>query len=538
MKVDLHPLQARLPGQCQGLLGELLGAGRGWPLIHLDAEQVSVDAAGVVPDRVAVGELLQPLGQVPDGAAHDPRLARPVPQDLHRVARITVAEAEGRLGVGRHGPGQLGPAQAEAGLHLRRPGVALAAQEDQLAQSPLSRGRGVLAQVLKAARQHMSRHLLGPGEARLHLLVHGVNAAAADGVVGVVLEQLGPGHTQQVILVWHARLPGEQRGGLHVAGEQVLQLEVALLEVQARREGSRQQGRVAGPAQLATVLRQPPGEARFQGGEVAVVRGEEPGAFLSVQRGHRNGELRLGPGMIRTRGQQDLGRLAPPGQVPTHPAQLSGRLLRIPGEPRAQAIPQRVLVGQHPLAAGRPPPEQLRFSRRIVAGPPGKDGGVDPLPGEDPRQVGHMAERVRHIAALHGAAHAPGQLPAALQVAGQRLSAHQELVGLHIPGPGDQPARGHELAHAGLTLRAHLQVVIQQDALAVQGEAVLRVPVKQAQHIIQRLHQPGAEALKGQVPLAVPVGGWDHMETVRHLRSARRARAPPWARRSWRNRSR
>jgi len=67
-----------------------------------------------------------------------------------------------------------------------------------LAQRPIDRGR----QLAGCLDRQAAGNLLRLVEAVEHILVHPVDAATADGIVRVVLDQPAPGHIQETPRVW------------------------------------------------------------------------------------------------------------------------------------------------------------------------------------------------------------------------------------------------------------------------------------------------------------------------------------------------
>ncbi len=86
-----------------------------------------------------------------------------------------------------------------------------------------------------------------------------------------------------------------------------------------------------------------------------------------------------------------------------------------------------------------------------------------------------MSKDVANKACVRGlTAHPSRYLTPQAQVADQRLARHQELVGQHIPRPNDQLTAGHQLAHGIGAFGAHLEIVIEDDGLAIAGEWALQ----------------------------------------------------------------
>ena len=91
------------------------------------------------------------------------------------------------------------------------------------------------------------------------------------------------------------------------------------------------------------------------------------------------------------------------------------------------------------------------------------------------------------------------------QIAHRRLARGQMEVVLYVPGANEQSALldiALQLFTAG---GADLQVVLQNDGLGIQMEAVAGIGVQNVQEVIHQIHQSHAEVFQGQIPLSVPV---------------------------------
>ncbi len=136
--------------------------------------------------------------------------------------------------------------------------------------------------------------------------------------------------------------------------------------------------------------------------------------------------------------------------------------------------------------------------------------------GEDLRHLAVVAEHVAHETGVR-------RLPAELarnvtaegDIAHQRLAGDEELVGQHIPGADDELAFSGEALDLAAALRPHLQVVFQDDRLAValEGAAQL-IALPAGDDPIQQANQPVAVVLEGLIPLTVPVSAEDVVDAT------------------------
>ena len=92
----------------------------------------------------------------------------------------------------------------------------------------------------------------------------------------------------------------------------------------------------------------------------------------------------------------------------------------------------------------------------------------------------------------------------------QRLAGNEKLVGQHVPGADDELAFTGEALDQAAALRPHLQVILQDDRLAVALEwAAQLIAFPAGDDAIQQANQPVAVVLEGLIPLSVPVGAED-----------------------------
>ncbi len=92
-----------------------------------------------------------------------------------------------------------------------------------------------------------------------------------------------------------------------------------------------------------------------------------------------------------------------------------------------------------------------------------------------------------------------------------RVTAHQKLIGLQVPGAYLYAARASILLQALFLLWSHLQVVVEHNSLAVEHEvAELGVAVQNIEQFINGVYEAYAELLECLVPFTVPVGMRDN----------------------------
>ena len=131
---------------------------------------------------------------------------------------------------------------------------------------------------------------------------------------------------------------------------------------------------------------------------------------------------------------------------------------------------------------------------------------ADPGQAQELRQLRAVPERVRRVADELGGAEPLRHGQPALQVAHEQFAVLDHLVLEHVERPGADPAGGDQLPEHRLALRADGEVVLQDDALAVEEEEA--VPGHGAHALdgaVDHRDELVAEAFERPVPLAVPV---------------------------------
>jgi hypothetical protein len=152
------------------------------------------------------------------------------------------------------------------------------------------------------------------------------------------------------------------------------------------------------------------------------------------------------------------------------------------------------------------------------------DAGGNPAPDDrisqaritqDLRHLRDVAEHVRQVADLHRSAQLLRPRPAPLQVAHQRLTAHEELVHQDLPWTDGEAPRAHVTRDPFRLLRPNLQVVVDGRELAIEREREVSVCLEHLQDAIDEVDELHPEALEGPIPLAVPVGMRHEMDDGR-----------------------
>ncbi len=96
------------------------------------------------------------------------------------------------------------------------------------------------------------------------------------------------------------------------------------------------------------------------------------------------------------------------------------------------------------------------------------------------------------------------------------LAGGQQRVGLHVPRPGCEPAGVQARDELVAALRAHLEVVLEHDGLAVEHEAEAGIGGDEVEDGVDGVDEPPAEHFERSVPLAVPVEVGDEKDFGRH----------------------
>ena len=195
--------------------------------------------------------------------------------------------------------------------------------------------------------------------------------------------------------------------------------------------------------------------------------------------------------------------------------------LGVVGHPGPVAVALRQVLGPD----GRPvrgfPPEPAAVDGRGHPSP--HDGVGEAELGQDLGHLGDVAEHVGQVADVHRPAEGPRPAQTELEVADQRLTGDEELVGQGVPGAHGQAPRGGQAAQGLLGLGSDLEVVVDHGHLAVEQEvAERRVRLEPGEEVVEQVDQLQPEALERGVPLPVPVRVRNHRHRARHARRVRR----------------
>ena len=116
-----------------------------------------------------------------------------------------------------------------------------------------------------------------------------------------------------------------------------------------------------------------------------------------------------------------------------------------------------------------------------------------------------MPELVGQVADVERTAEAARDCHPDFEIANERLAAHQETVGEHVPRPDLDFARANQTAQPRLGLRAHLEIIVEHDRLAVEVKRRDRAALDQRNHAIGHRDQPRAHLLERLIPFAIPM---------------------------------
>ncbi len=181
------------------------------------------------------------------------------------------------------------------------------------------------------------------------------------------------------------------------------------------------------------------------------------------------------------------------------------------GQGGAVGIAVTQIGQQHPRAIGALPPE---FGWLVIQSTP-QAGRFDAEAAQDLRNLPGMAERIGDVADHHFRTELAGGPVALQQVADVRFGSDQEHIRQDVPGTDQDAAFLDVLAQDGFLLRAHGQVIIQNDGLAIQHEVFeMGVLLEQVEQAIDQVDEFQAEGLERAVPLTVPVGVRNKMDVA------------------------
>ena len=350
--------------------------------------------------------------------------------------------------------------------------------------------------------------LLGLGEADEDLRGDLVGGAAADRVVGRVLDHPAPREREELR---GPRTAVQCRERLGVALEPALGAGGGRLDVDPRGRDVHQDVRAGAGAHLSRPRR---------GGRRRAV----------AQRGAERRELDPHAVVLRVRALDHVDELRERRLVvgavhrehrvvaEERPHRLDQRvdrvaeLVRRDQEVGGVAVAGRKVLGAHRRAVDAAPLEHVIPHRGRDSAP--HDGVVEPVRAQDLRHLGDVPEHVRQIADAHLAAELARPHEPLLEVPPDRLAGDEELVHQHLPRPDREPTLLDERTQPLLVLGPDLEVVVDRLQLAVEREDEPLVRLHQLEHVVDQPDQLQAEALERQVPLAVPVRVGDQVDEL------------------------
>ena len=430
--------------------------------------------------------------------ARDRRAARP---ERHRtIEGVGVHRAPRLRAVDRQIDERLDDARA-----LDRVGV----HDDRADDARRRRGHGVGNRVHRAVADR-GGHLSRAREARHVLLVHGVDAAAADAVVRMVLQERFPRVAKLA-----GRVPETGRDDrcehgerLGVRLEERLHVGVLLLEIDARRQDAGQKVRVVGAAAQFADDRFERRPQRLDGGaDGGDVRGQRGVLRALIGFGREaldeRGNCGLRLDVIDAVHEQRLARARARPLVGDLLSRARRRRRRIEHDSRRVAVTLRRQVHhQDARTVGRLPP--VLGVAAAEAAPQNRVVEADLPP--DLRHLADVAEEIRHVADRHRRTKRARHAMAAQQIAHQRFAADEKLVRHHVPRPDQDAARRDRRAKARFLLWPDLEVVLEHDRLAVEVEVfVSRLVVEQIEQAIDERDQAKPELFAREIPLAIPM---------------------------------
>ena len=124
-----------------------------------------------------------------------------------------------------------------------------------------------------------------------------------------------------------------------------------------------------------------------------------------------------------------------------------------------------------------------------------------------------MAEGVGRVKDAHPTTESDAIGSSEEKIADQRFTGGNLLVSEDIPRPGFDPALRHQPADPLTLLRAHPEIVFQQDRLAIEQESGnTRFPFEQVHQVIDDRNKPRAKLAAREIPLTIPVSVRYEME--------------------------
>ncbi len=488
----------------------------GEPRVAAVSAHPGAEIVQVRPEESALAPRLRVCAVVDAPEALDVRLV----QDLERNggSRLVQQDHSVRLGCRRHDDDK----PVDDGVPFERQRVGHADRDVAVARLLGSEHR---VRRLECVADEPVGGLEDAIEARAHLPVYLVDAAAAYGVVGMVLEQEFPCVVEEPLgILTPEREVRVREQWLQHVGERRLRFVVGLLDRHPRRPDARQYVVVAAPQKLSLervqarllrthrvhVVRQP-GVPERRTGERVLERVEDGAEVLlrrqvvgAVHEQHRVDVRRL-------RGLLEYGAHLLDREVRVHVAPS----VRVPefgvSECRRVAV-SAALVDREHFAPVRCAPQILVAGVvQFVPVAPRVHERINAGPHEDLRHLRDVPERVRHVADLLDRSQRRAYRAAQKEIPYGRLRAHEKLIGEDVPWPDRDRAVGDAPGQPVPVIGRHFEEVLDDDRLAVQQEVAERtLAVERVQHELHRLDEMHAELVEGQIPLAVPVRVRDH----------------------------
>ena len=389
----------------------------------------------------------------------------------------------------------------------------------------------------------MQGHLFRLFKTGDHFPVHGIHAAAADTVMGMILHQRFPAVGQQIMGIFHSPLISHCRQRLGSADKQGFTAGVHLLQVDTRRCRIRQRVPAVGflAAQLSLDHRQILSAIFLQALEIIHKIGMDE-IDIRVQPGsgfQRFRQVGLHWLMVTAVHEQKLvrgGKLQCPRQLalPVFPC-----LLRFCGHLHTIIVP---IGKQHPQDQGtvRGFPEHFRIlGGKIIRFPhfiiktggfyaSSEGGAVDPRIQQYLGRLSHISEGIGKIPHLTHISVSGCLSHTGFQIAQIGFASGQPFILEDVPGACIKPFFPDQLFHQFPFFRTYLKIIIQHNRLSVQMEAPeIRIRLQRFQKPVHKLHLQAMVLLIRQIPLPVPMGMGNHMGLFFHFPRSSFSLFPP-----------
>src|SRR5580704_14987542 len=204
------------------------------------------------------------------------------------------------------------------------------------------------------------------------------------------------------------------------------------------------------------------------------------------------------------------------GEVTLAPRDLFGprdeALHRFERQIRAVRIAVWQIDRQHAAAVGRFPGEAI--SSHVGADATPQNRSRESETGKNLRHLRDMPELVGQVSYVERPAEAARDYHPDFEIPNERFAAHEETVREYIPRTDLDFAGANQTAQARLCLRAHLEIVVEHDRLAVEVKRGNRAALNQRNHAIGHRDQPRAHLLERLIPFAIPMRVNDEIQLV------------------------